>query len=176
MVLSTTVVDYCGTRPWRGLKLHGLRVLLRDRMQWYEKALDDAAHRNGYGHLSRSLVELFSYIGRDPVRLTDLAEKTQTSRQWISRLTNEGKDLGLLEVSVDPRDRRGAIVAFSDAGWDMVRLAVASMEAIEERIAERIGKPRFEELVAILSADWGNPSQGARENSDGARAVEIAER
>lgn len=132
-----------------------LRKLLNERHAWFETCLSQLAEIDGYGDLSPPLVQFFSHIGREPVRLGDIAAKMNVSRQWAQRLAKEGEGLGLLELDVDPNDRRAMILRFSDNGWRVVRLAAARMTEIELELAERIGRENVDKLMELLALDWG---------------------
>lgn len=132
-----------------------LRKWLTARHDWMETCLQQLAALDGYGDLPRPLVQLFAHIGREPVRLSELARLLGTSRQWVLRLAHQGREMGMLILDTDPGDKRAMTVAFSDAGWRVVRLAVARMAEIEDELARRIGRERLAELVAILAMDWG---------------------
>lgn len=147
-----------------------LRKLLAERHRWYEENLERLAALDGYGDLSKPLVEFLALLGRDKVRLTDLATKIGASRQWALRLANEGKDRGLLELSYDPNDKRALMVGFSDEGWKVVKLAVARMTEIEEELSARIGLKNFNALLEILSMEWER-DQGRQDAKDEDRVV-----
>lgn len=132
-----------------------LRKWLTSRHEWYELCLQQLAELEGYGHLSRPMVQLCAHIGKEPVSLSDVARLMGVSRQWIARLANEGCQMGILELSTPPEDKRALLVQFSRDGWRMVRLAAGRMRQIEAILAERIGAENLAHLVDILSLDWG---------------------
>ncbi len=133
-----------------------LRKLLTARYEWFEVRLQQLAEEDGYGHLSPPMVHLCAHIGKEPVPIVTLARQLSVSRQWVNRLAREGQEMGILELTIDPADRRAMRVSFSSSGWKMVRLAVARMNQIEEELAARIGKDNLEQLVALLAMDWGD--------------------
>ncbi|MEM7728561.1 MAG: MarR family winged helix-turn-helix transcriptional regulator [Pseudomonadota bacterium] len=134
-----------------------LRQLLAARHRWFEAALQDLAVLDGYGDLSAPMVQMLSHIGRDPVRIGEIARAMQVSRQWVQKLAKEGEQLGLLSPTVDPKDRRALCIGFSEDGWRVVRLAAARMEEIERELEGRIGEKALDALMDILGTDWGEP-------------------
>lgn len=143
-----------------------LRRHLTEKFQWFETALAELARLDGFGDLPKPLVQLCAQIGREPVRVTELAKRLGTSRQWIIRLGRDGEQRGILAVTDDAEDRRAMRVGFSDSGWKVVHLAVGRMQQIERELARRIGAAQLEQLVELLSLDWGSPF-GVDEAGDG---------
>ena len=150
----------------RGGSMLQLRRHLTERFEWFESALAELARLDGYGDLPRPLVQLCAQIGRDPVRVTDLAKRLGTSRQWIIRLARDGEARGILAVTADAEDRRSARVGFSGPGWKVVHLAVKRMQQIERVLSERIGRARLEQLIELLALDWGSPMDIATSDDD----------
>lgn len=143
-----------------------LRKLLTERYDWYEACLQQLAELDGYGNLSKPVVEFLAHIGRDPVKLVDLARQLGVSRQWARRLANEAAEIGLVELATDPSDKRAMIVSFSKNGWRVVRLAAARMREIDTELENRIGTENFEMLIDILSQDWGPANMPQTETTD----------
>lgn len=140
-----------------------LRKLLTDRAEWFERSLSVLAELDGYGDLPSPLVQMCKYIGKDPVRMTVLAEHLGVSRQRVAQIAGEGCERGILELSDDPDDGRVKRVGFSVEGWAVARKAAARMVQIEGELARRIGRRNLEKLCELLSMDWGPPSTVARQ-------------
>jgi DNA-binding MarR family transcriptional regulator len=140
-----------------------LRKWLTNRHDWFELCLQQLAELEGYGHLSRPMVQLCAHVGKEPVGLSEIAKQMGVSRQWVARLANEGYEMGFFELIADPSDMRALQIRFGSAGWKMVRLAAARMRQIEAVIVARIGKGNLERLVEILSMDWGPAEISANE-------------
>ena len=147
-----------------------LRKLLTERAEWFERALSALAELDGYGDLPPPLVQMCKYIGKDPVRMTVLAEHLGVSRQRVAQIAGEGCERGLLELSDDPEDGRVKRVGFSAEGWTVARKAAARMAQIETELARRIGRRNLEQLCELLATDWGPPSVTTRPGSRGAPA------
>jgi len=137
-----------------------LRKLLTERAEWFERALASLAHLDGYGDLPQPVVQICRFVGKEPVRMSVLAEHLGVSRQRVAQVASEGCALGILALSDDPDDGRVKRVGFSEEGWEVVRMAVARMTQIENELARRIGKRNLEQLVELLGADWGPPTFG----------------
>ena len=132
-----------------------LRKLLIERTAWFDTCLSPLAELDGYGHLTPALTEMLKHIGREPVRMSDLARQMGVSRQWIRQLAVEGVEEGILELLDDPNDKRSMMIQFSKEGWQLVRVAAARMEQIEDELARRIGKENLAKLCELLALEWG---------------------
>ena len=64
--------------------------------------------------------------------------------------------LGIVQLEVDPSDRRHMIVSLTDLGARMRRDAQRSMDALTTQIASKLGQDKFDALLAALDADWGD--------------------
>jgi DNA-binding MarR family transcriptional regulator len=135
-----------------------LRKLLTTRQAWFEAYLEELARLDGYGDLPRPLVQLCALIGREPIRISELAVSLGTSRQWVTRLAHDGVGRDILEMVPDPTDRRAMMIGFSESGWQVVRKAVVRMQQIEDDLAERLGEQTLAQLAEILALDWGDPA------------------
>jgi DNA-binding MarR family transcriptional regulator len=114
-----------------------LRKLLIERAEWFEQALARLAEIEGYGHLPPPVVQMCKFIGKEPVRMTVLAEHLGVSRQRVAQIAADGAALGILELGDDPDDGRVKRVGYSEEGWNVVRRAVARMSQIEGELARR---------------------------------------
>ena len=140
-----------------GDPLPQLRRLLTQRSDWFEASLRSTAREHGYDRLPRSVVQLFAHIGRSAVPISGIAREMGVSRQWVRMIAARAAELGLVSLETDPTDKRAMLVDYTPAGRDMVRTATVSMAAIEAELERRIGRERFEQLVALLGEDWGPP-------------------
>jgi DNA-binding MarR family transcriptional regulator len=147
-----------------------LRKLLMMRHTWFETFLESLARLDGYGDLPRPLVQLCALIGRDPIRIGDLAVTLGTSRQWVTRLAHDGVARDILALLPDPNDRRAMMVGFSESGWRVVRKAVVRMHDIETTLQDRLGTDVVAQLADILGRDWGSPQLDDRSTSPQTRS------
>ncbi|MFT5576262.1 MAG: DNA-binding MarR family transcriptional regulator [Bermanella sp.] len=88
-------------------------------------------------------------------RPAQLARNLGVSRQAIHQLLQGMKEDGVLELAPDPSDKRAKVVQFSAASEGIRKAAESAISAIENELAERIGKQVFENLKMALRIDWG---------------------
>ena len=90
-----------------------------------------------------------------------IARNLGVSRQAIHSTINQMVKLGIVQLEVDPGDRRHMIVSLTDLGARMRRDAQRSMDALTAQIAAVLGQDKFDALLAALEADWGSNIESA---------------
>lgn len=134
-----------------------LRGLLLRRVSWMESRVLAAAEVHGYGAVTPAMNRLFGHMRRRPVSLSTLARQLGVSRQAVHQVVKEAEALGLVELTAHGSDARAKEVGFTAAGWAMSASAAASLDAIEEDLAGRIGRDDLETLRRILAKAWSEP-------------------
>jgi DNA-binding MarR family transcriptional regulator len=108
------------------------------------------------GHRARHGVDPSAYpvlfqLVEAPKRTTELASCLHADTSTISRQVTSLVDLGLIERTADPEDRRATILVVTEAG----QAALDAMRAGRERMIARIladwSPAEVKELVTVLS-------------------------
>lgn len=122
---------------------------------WMDESLQASLEAAGWERMNRtrSMIMLSITVGIN--RPAQLARNLGVTRQAIHQLLQGMKEEGFLELVPDPRDRRAKIVQFSPASDGIRQAAEAAIKAIEQELAERIGKQAFANLKKALTMDWG---------------------
>lgn len=131
-----------------------LRNLLLYRTEWMEARVVDSARRNGDTYLTPAMSRMFGYIARGPIGISALARHLGVSRQGVHKLASEAARLDLIEFVDATDDRRVKLLRFTDKGREMSVAAVREFGAIEDELAERIGRKDVDELRRILARAW----------------------
>ncbi len=113
---------------------------------------------SGFDDITYAHLIVFQNIDeRKGSRLTDLARKSNMTKQSMGYLVNNLKECGYLEDNPDPNDGRARRLCLTPRGTALVYLAIETVRAIETEWTELIGKAQMEilkenlkELVAIL--------------------------
>ncbi len=137
-----------------------LRNLLLYRTEWMETRVVDSARRNGDAYLTPAMSRMFGYIARGPIGVSALARHLGVSRQGVHKLASEAARLDLIEFVDAPSDRRIKLLRFTDKGREMSVAAVREFVALENELAERIGRRDVDELRRILSRAWSDDADG----------------
>jgi DNA-binding MarR family transcriptional regulator len=89
---------------------------------------------------------VFSTIGEQGSRLTDLAQRAGLTKQSVGEAVLDLERLGYVERVPDPDDRRAKIITLTPHGAEVLAAARAIFADIERRFAEEIGEERFAEF------------------------------
>lgn len=121
---------------------------LRRAARAVTRVYDEAFRPMGYRATQVGILTVLAEMG--PVTLSELAEETVTDRTTLTRNLRllERKGLICLECGDDRRERR---VCMMKGGDQLLRAARPRWARAQERMIRRVGKHRFERLVADLS-------------------------
>ena len=137
------------------MRTNQLIIALLQRFCWLDEGLQARLHDHGWPDVNRPQSMVMTNIVSGIVRPSDIARNLGISRQAIHSTINQMVKLGIVQLEVDPSDRRHMIVALTDLGARMREDAQRSMDALSGQIAARLGQDRFDALLAALEADWG---------------------
>jgi DNA-binding MarR family transcriptional regulator len=137
------------------MRTNQLIIALFQRFCWLDEGLQARLHDHGWPDVNRPQSMVMTNIVSGIVRPSDIARNLGISRQAIHSTFNQMVKLGIVQLEVDPADRRHMIVSLTDLGTRMREDAQRSMDALSAQIAARLGQDRFDALLAALEADWG---------------------
>jgi len=89
---------------------------------------------------------VFQHLRAEGCRVTELAERSQVSKQWMGSLVDDLEARGYLLRLPDPADGRAKVVRVTDDGRELLRAAQGISRRIEVEWAERVGSGRLEAL------------------------------
>ncbi len=98
---------------------------------------------------------IFFYLREGGLRLTELAERTHTTKQAMRYTINQLEAAGYVERVPDPTDGRAKIIRLTERGWDVRRVADEIIAGIEGECARHLGEQRmrqFEDLMKEVSS------------------------
>lgn len=124
---------------------------------WMDEGLQSYLRAKGWPEVTRPQSMIMSNLAQGVVRPSDIARNLGVSRQAIHVTIRQMVDVGILELVDDPADRRSKIIALSPTGVGMKASAQEAMRFVTERLRERIGDRKLQQLKAILATDWGEP-------------------
>jgi DNA-binding MarR family transcriptional regulator len=127
-----------------------LGVLLREPVQEVVRLVSAGLAAAGFDDLRPAHTAVFQHIEANGSRLTDLAERAQITKQSMGYLVDDLERLGYLARRPDPTDRRATLICLTERGWSQVETALATIAAIEEEWATRLGNDRMRQLREAL--------------------------
>ena len=111
---------------------------------------------------------LFPFITFEGVRLTELADKLEISKQAVQQLVDELDDMGMTERVPDPTDGRAKLIRFSKKGKKALIQGLGVLGELERELAALVGSndltAAHETLIELLSALEGGHFDRHRES------------
>jgi DNA-binding MarR family transcriptional regulator len=101
--------------------------------------------------LRPSQLRLLSLTPPDGMRVTDLAARVGMTKQALGEFVATLQDAGLVEVTVDQRDRRVRLVRPTPAGQELQRVIESAITRIEQRWAAEVGPERWATFREVLA-------------------------
>mgnify|MGYP003631216371 FL=1 len=148
------------------MRQNQLIIALFQRFCWMDEGLQARLHDRGWPDVSRSQSMVMTNIVSGIARPSDIARNLGVSRQAIHATINQMEKLGILQLDVDPQDRRHVIASLTETGHMMRRDAQLAMDSLTSQIASLLGQEKFDALLDALDADWGdNIDQEARKET-----------
>jgi DNA-binding MarR family transcriptional regulator len=143
----------------RELARQNTSQLLRIPYQAFIGRLFDALAVAGYTDIHPAHAIVFQHLRAEGSRVTELAERTQLTKQYLGRLVADLEARGYLERTPDPTDGRARLVRLSERGHAVTRVAEAIIAGIETDWAQRLGaaqlaglRRRLIDLIIALEA------------------------
>ena len=138
------------------MRTNELIIALFQRFCWLDEGLQKRMHDRGWPDVSRAQSMVMTNIVSGIVRPSDIARNLGVSRQAIHSTINQMIGMGIVQIEVDPRDRRHMVLSMTELGLRMREDAQRAMDELSAQVAEAVGRERFETLLAALEADWGD--------------------
>ncbi len=93
---------------------------------------------------------VFAQISLEGSRLTTLARRANMSPQAMGELVDELVELGYVVRQPDPADGRAKLIVPTKRGREAIDAGRATIEGVEERVAQVLGERGHRELRRLL--------------------------
>ncbi len=133
--MSSPLPERPDRRPLIGLVYKANRVLQADMAR--SRGRDFPGYKPSF-----NLV--FSRLWDEGMRIADMAAMAGITRQSMGEIIRDMADLGIVEMSPDPDDRRAKLVTFTSYGRGMARQGYGRILELEQRFAEEFGEKEYE--------------------------------
>ena len=128
------------------LRREYLPPLLRIPYQAFIARLHVELAAAGYPDIRPTHGIVFQHLQEEGSRVTELAERSQVSKQWLGALVDDLEARGYLIRLPDPTDGRAKVVRPTDKGTELLRVAEEISRRIEAEWVGRVGEQRMKEL------------------------------
>jgi len=108
------------------------------------------AHARGWTDAKPAHNAVFGTLGWEGARASQLAASAGITRQSMGEVVRELVELGMVEMTPDPTDRRAKLVTYTEAGRQEAMQGGDYIVSLEERLAEVLGDEGYEQLRAGL--------------------------
>ena len=127
-----------------------LAILITAANRCVADRLGEAVATAGGGAMRPSFGFVLRAVHAEAPTVSRLAEMLGVAKQGASRLADDMVELGYLERTGDPIDRRRTRLRLSPAGERIRARALAESHAMEDELRERFGDTRVHDLRSLL--------------------------
>ncbi len=93
----------------------------------------------------------------------EISDNYQIPRQTVNNAIQALKKDGYIELQQDKRDKRWKKIIFTEQGRTFAQNAVSPLLELDQKIAEHMGKERYDLLIALLK-EYGDALEQETQN------------
>ena len=127
-----------------------LAQLLRIPFQALVTELHERLAAAGFGDIRPIHTLIFAFVSSEGIRLHELVERMQSTKQNVNYLVNALEGMGYVERVPDPVDGRGKIVRLTKRGEANSLAGSTIIQNIEQEWADQLGEETMTQLRALL--------------------------
>ncbi|WP_443749531.1 MarR family winged helix-turn-helix transcriptional regulator [Asticcacaulis solisilvae] len=124
-------------------------ALMRIGLEMARNRILEALAAAGLDDLNLSYVALFQYPPLDGQRPSDIAKRLRVTKQALNHLLGQLEKLGYVERRSDAASRQASI-HYTERGWQVLEIIIATMQRLEADWRAKIGDERFAEFKATM--------------------------
>jgi DNA-binding MarR family transcriptional regulator len=98
------------------------------------------ARERGYPEIRMAHNAVFSTLGGEPARTSDMAARAGITKQSMGEVVRELVELGICQVETDPEDGRAKLVSYTDYGIEITQNGQRHMRDLERRLVKEFGE------------------------------------
>ena len=124
--------------------------LLRNPYEAMLLQLHDGLAAAGFADSSPAWgTNIFHYLREGGLRLTELAERSHTSKQAMRYTIDQLEEAGYVERVPDPTDGRAKIIGLTERGWHSRRVSDEIIASIEQECVQKLGEEKMRQFEAL---------------------------
>jgi DNA-binding MarR family transcriptional regulator len=93
---------------------------------------------------------IFHHLREGGLRLTELAQRTHTTKQALLYTINQLEAAGYVERVPDSTDGRAKIIRLTQRGWELRRVGDEIMASIEHECVQRLGEEKMRQFTELM--------------------------
>ena len=110
------------------------------------------ARARGYPFIQLAHNAVFGTLYGETGRISDMAARAGITKQSMGEAVRELVDLGVLEMVVDPNDRRAKIVTYTEFGLEVTNGGIRYLDELEQLFLREFGEADYETARRVL--EW----------------------
>jgi DNA-binding MarR family transcriptional regulator len=118
------------------------RLLIADMLR--------AGHDRGHTQIRPAHNPVFATLPSEGARTSEMAARAGITKQSMGEAVRDMVDLGLVEMTEDPDDRRAKLVTWTDAGLEVAHDGKRHMYALEQVWKDKFGAEEYETAREVL--------------------------
>ncbi|WP_157792860.1 MarR family winged helix-turn-helix transcriptional regulator [Bordetella genomosp. 8] len=122
---------------------------LRYCLTLVEQRLSSALAESGYADIQIAHFKVFRFPPPENTRPIDLAQRAGMSKQAMNYLLQQLEEMGYVR-RINVAGAPSRVVSLTEKGWKVAEIQRATVHAIEDEWARRIGKQRFQGFYDVL--------------------------
>lgn len=150
------------TRPTVYWRHRNIGRLLNNAVRRFEARVLVVMSEKGHSETRIAHVSLTRNLDIGGTRLTELARRAEMSKQAMGELVEQCAQMGLVERTDDPSDRRARLVTFTPAGLVWLEAFRDAVDLAENEMREELGDVLMDAILEGLSryaAEFGTLNQ-----------------
>jgi DNA-binding MarR family transcriptional regulator len=93
---------------------------------------------------------IFHYLRDGGLRLTELADRSHSTKQALLYTVNRLEEAGYVERVPDPADGRAKVIRLTERGWELRRVADEIIASMEEECVRQHGEERMRQFEGLM--------------------------
>ena len=122
---------------------------------WIDESFQRNLQEQGGPRVTHAQSMVIMTIGEGIQRPSQIAERLGVTRQAVHQCLQELIRINLVELVVDPNDRRAKIARLSAQGEPVRKMASRIFAELERELATRMDRKEVQQFRKILERDWG---------------------
>lgn len=120
--------------------------LLNMAVNRFEKRVLELMAEAGYGEFTLSQMSITRNLDVGGTRATEIAKRADITKQSAGELIGQLEEIGLIERTADPLDKRARIVHFTTAGLAWLKCFEIAIKQAEGEMRKELGASSFKLL------------------------------